>query len=179
MLLDPARALPTCASAFWLFTSSGNPLGQPNQTPNSQTSTWLHHRARTLLTYAIRCYSLPSTSSYSQRMQFYLQKVFVDEYSGKSGIDYFEALDTEFEESKKTSDKFPDALKPKVLRACQFRECPATSIYRKIVCSLCSPCSQSWKDARTSWAKQHTNASITVTFSARRSSCITLSGLMD
>jgi hypothetical protein len=59
--------------------------------------------------------------AYSARMSFFLQKIFTCEYTGKSGLDYFQALDSEFEESKKTQLKFPDALKPKVLRACQFR----------------------------------------------------------
>jgi len=54
-------------------------------------------------------------------MSFFLQKIFTCEYTGKSGLDYFQALDSEFEESKKTQLKFPDPLKPKVLRACQFR----------------------------------------------------------
>lgn len=55
-------------------------------------------------------------------MTFYLQKTFVCEYSGKSGLDYFEALDHEYEESQKTQEKFPDVIKPKVLRACQYRK---------------------------------------------------------
>lgn len=69
------------------------------------------------------CLLVPTSDrSYSDRMSFYLQKIFVCEYSGRSNLDYFEGLDSEWNESKKTQEKFPDPLKPRVLRACQFRE---------------------------------------------------------
>lgn len=55
-------------------------------------------------------------------MKFYLEKIFSCEYTGKSGLDYFAALDSEQKEAEKTQRLFPARLKSKVLKACQFRE---------------------------------------------------------
>ena len=55
-------------------------------------------------------------------MKFYLEKIFSCEYTGKSGLDYFAALDSEQKEAEKTQRLFPARLKSKVLKACQFRK---------------------------------------------------------
>lgn len=58
---------------------------------------------------------------YAERMKFYLEKIFSCEYTGKSGLDYFAALDSEQKEAEKTQRLFPARLKSKVLKACQFQ----------------------------------------------------------
>lgn len=47
---------------------------------------------------------------------------FTCELTGKSGLTYFGAVESEQNESYKIQQAFPDRLKPKVLRACHFRE---------------------------------------------------------
>ena len=62
-------------------------------------------------------------------MKFYLEKIFSCEYTGKSGLDYFAALDSEQKEAEKTQRLFPARLKSKVLKACQFRKCSPESLW--------------------------------------------------
>lgn len=68
------------------------------------------------------------SSDYVARMQFYLQTHFTCEYTGKTGLTYFEAAASEEHESQSTQFKFPDPLKPRVLQSAQFRTlsfCPS------------------------------------------------------
>jgi len=51
-----------------------------------------------------------------------MEPIFTCEYTGKSGLNFFQALESEQTESQKTQAAFPDVLKPRVLRACHFRE---------------------------------------------------------
>ncbi|BGP26830.1 DDT domain-containing protein [Rhodotorula toruloides] len=59
--------------------------------------------------------------SYAARLTFLLTRQFQCEYSGKSGLDYFAALRSEKAESKVVRERFPDALKGKVLGSVQFQ----------------------------------------------------------
>lgn len=61
---------------------------------------------------------------YAARLTFLLTRQFQCEYSGKSGLDYFSALQSEKAESKVVRERFPDALKGKVLGSVQFRAFP-------------------------------------------------------
>ncbi|BGO94315.1 hypothetical protein NBRC10512_002764 [Rhodotorula toruloides] len=58
---------------------------------------------------------------YAARLTFLLTRQFQCEYSGKSGLDYFSALQSEKAESKVVRERFPDALKGKVLGSVQFQ----------------------------------------------------------
>lgn len=51
-----------------------------------------------------------------------MEPIFTCEYTGKSGLNFFNALESEISESEKTQRNFPDVLKPRVLRACHFRK---------------------------------------------------------
>lgn len=64
----------------------------------------------------------PDYESYSQRMAFYSMKVFQCELTGKSGLDYFQALDSERSEAATLHARFPAQLKAPVLSAVQWRE---------------------------------------------------------
>jgi hypothetical protein len=59
--------------------------------------------------------------SYSARMTFYSMKVFQCELTGKGGLDFFQALDSERTEAMTLHARFPAQLKPHVLAAVQWR----------------------------------------------------------
>ena len=63
----------------------------------------------------------PDYESYSARMAFYSMKVFQCELTGKSGLDYFQALDSERSEAQTLHSRFPSQLKAPVLTAVQWR----------------------------------------------------------
>lgn len=62
------------------------------------------------------------TRSYSDRISFYLQKIFSCEATGKNGMDYYTALNSERRERDVVNQRFPELLKGKVLKTIQYRE---------------------------------------------------------
>ncbi|THH20227.1 hypothetical protein EW146_g1101 [Bondarzewia mesenterica] len=54
-------------------------------------------------------------------MSFYRLKQFQCEVTGKSGLDYFQALESEQQEARTMHTRFPEALKPAILRAVQWQ----------------------------------------------------------
>lgn len=54
-------------------------------------------------------------------MSFYRLKQFQCEVTGKSGLDYFQALESERQEARTMHMRFPVPLKSAVLRAVQWR----------------------------------------------------------
>ena len=58
-------------------------------------------------------------------MSFYRLKQFQCEVTGKSGLDYFQALESEQQEARTLHARFPEQLKGPVLRAVQWRASPA------------------------------------------------------
>ncbi|KAI4161091.1 MAG: hypothetical protein LQ342_005128 [Letrouitia transgressa] len=61
-----------------------------------------------------------SYDAYLQRMDFYRQKRFICEITGHSGLNFFDALQSEMDASDEVDDAFPDALKEPILRKVQF-----------------------------------------------------------
>lgn len=59
-------------------------------------------------------------------MSFYRLRQFQCEVTGKSGLDYFQALDSERQEALTLHSRFPEPLKSAVLKAVQWRMYPAT-----------------------------------------------------
>ena len=57
-------------------------------------------------------------------MSFYRLKQFQCEVTGKSGLDYFQALESEQQEAQTMHSRFPEPLKAAVLKAVQWRMCP-------------------------------------------------------
>jgi hypothetical protein len=64
----------------------------------------------------------PPNRTYTARMSFYRLKQFQCEVTGKSGLDYFQALESEQLEARTMHSRFPEQLKPAILRAVQWRE---------------------------------------------------------
>jgi hypothetical protein len=63
----------------------------------------------------------PFHRAYAARMSFYRLKQFQCEVTGKSGLDYFQALDSERQEARTLHSRFSEPLKPAVLKAVQWR----------------------------------------------------------
>ena len=61
-----------------------------------------------------------SYEAYLQRVDFYKQKRFIDEVTGRSGLSFFDALKSEQAGSRDVDQSFPDALREPVLRRVQF-----------------------------------------------------------
>ncbi|RPD82643.1 chromatin remodeling complex protein [Lentinus tigrinus ALCF2SS1-7] len=59
--------------------------------------------------------------AYAARMSFYRMKHFQCEVTGKSGLDYFQALESERHEARTMHSRFPDQLKAAVLKAVQWQ----------------------------------------------------------
>ncbi|GAA6007157.1 hypothetical protein JCM10207_001527 [Rhodosporidiobolus poonsookiae] len=59
--------------------------------------------------------------AYAARLTFLLSRQFQCEYSGKTNLDYFSALQSEKAESRIVRERFPDPLKGRVLGTVQFR----------------------------------------------------------
>ncbi|KLO16987.1 hypothetical protein SCHPADRAFT_887277 [Schizopora paradoxa] len=58
---------------------------------------------------------------YAARMSFYKVKQFQCEVTGKSGLDYFQALESEQHEARELHQRFPEPLKYMVLRSVQWQ----------------------------------------------------------
>ena len=63
-------------------------------------------------------------------MSFYRLKQFQCEVTGKSGLDYFQAVESEREEARTLHSRFSEPLKPAILKAVQWRK----SSYIRGVC---------------------------------------------
>lgn len=60
--------------------------------------------------------------AYAARMSFYKMKAFQCEVTGKGGLDYFQALDSERAEARTLHARFPESLKAPILRSVQWRK---------------------------------------------------------
>lgn len=63
-----------------------------------------------------------SYSAYAARMSFYRLRQFQCEVTGKSGLDYFQAIESEQSEARTMHSRFPEQLKASVLKAVQWRK---------------------------------------------------------
>lgn len=63
-----------------------------------------------------------SYEAYLERFDFYSTKLFTDAVNGKTGMTYFEALETENASSNDIERIFPEALRGPILRRAQFSE---------------------------------------------------------
>ncbi|KAJ7462685.1 chromatin remodeling complex protein [Mycena galericulata] len=62
-----------------------------------------------------------SYEAYAARMSFYRQKQFQCEVTGKSGLDYFQAVHSERQEARTMHARFSEPLKPAVLKSVQWQ----------------------------------------------------------
>jgi len=70
----------------------------------------------------------PLIRAYSARMTFYRLKQFQCEVTGKSGLDYFQAVESERHEARTLHSRFSEPLKPAVLKAVQWRASHSSSL---------------------------------------------------
>lgn len=94
-------------------------------------------------------HSSSSSRAYAARMSFYKLKQFQCEVTGKSGLNYFQALESEQQESRTLHSRFPEQLKAAVLRSVQWRK---MSFHPRLHPSLASslPSQRSWADSTIS-----------------------------
>ncbi|KAF9270391.1 chromatin remodeling complex protein [Marasmius fiardii PR-910] len=62
-----------------------------------------------------------SYEAYAARMSFYRLKQFQCEVTGKSGLDYFQAVESERQEARTLHARFSEPLKPAILKAVQWQ----------------------------------------------------------
>lgn len=62
--------------------------------------------------------------AYAARMSFYRLKQFQCEVTGKSGLTYFQAVESERAEARTLHSRFAEPLKPAILKAVQWRKSP-------------------------------------------------------
>jgi bromodomain adjacent to zinc finger domain protein 1A len=72
-------------------------------------------------------------SAYAARMSFYRLKQFQCEVTGKSGLDYFQAVDSEQHEARTMHSRFSEPLKPAILKAVQWRAFIFTQRHRRVI----------------------------------------------
>jgi hypothetical protein len=63
----------------------------------------------------------PTYDDYLNRVDFYRRKTFTCEISGRTGLDFFEALHSEVNGSKEIQDSFPESLRRPVLKEVHHR----------------------------------------------------------
>lgn len=72
-------------------------------------------------------------------MSFYKMKVFQCETTGKGGLDYFQALQSEQNEANNLLTRFPEPLKAAVLRSVQWRPYPPIPLPRLLLTTSSLP----------------------------------------
>jgi bromodomain adjacent to zinc finger domain protein 1A len=113
VLVDPDDAL------YQLAKESPNTqvyyLEQTGEIFQSYESVSVYHLLSTILVLNYH------NRAYAARMSFYQSKQFQCEVTGKSGLNYFQALDSERQEASILHSRFSQPLKPAVLKAVQWR----------------------------------------------------------
>lgn len=79
-------------------------------------------REETTLMLTDRPFACVSCRAYAERIGFYLQRIFTCEATGRQGLDYYSAMNSELKESTSVHQRFPPALKPKVLASAHYCE---------------------------------------------------------
>src|SRR5688572_25296676 len=110
--------------------------------------------------------SRPSSSSaYAARMSFYRLRQFQCEVTGKSGLDYFQAIESERQEARTLHSRFSEPLKPAILKAVQWRTSYSLP-WSPIPCLPQSRTQRSWVDSIT-LSRLSTSASRIAIFKAK------------
>ncbi|KZT06884.1 chromatin remodeling complex protein [Laetiporus sulphureus 93-53] len=103
--------MPTCRRKRVLLTEPSPELLAALRTDPNREVYYLAQTGEIFETY----------EAYVARMSFYRLKQFQCEVTGKSGLDYFEALASERQEAQTMHTRFPGPLKPAVLKAVQWQ----------------------------------------------------------
>ncbi|KAH0838447.1 chromatin remodeling complex protein [Lanmaoa asiatica] len=103
--------MPTCRRKRVVLTEPSQALLDTAQSNPDKEVYYLHQTGEIFETY----------EAYAARMSFYRLKQFQCEVTGKSGLDYFQALESEQQEAQTMHSRFPEPLKAAVLRAVQWQ----------------------------------------------------------
>jgi bromodomain adjacent to zinc finger domain protein 1A len=122
--------MPTCRRKRVVLTEPSDALLQAAQSDPNKHVFYLVQTGEIFDTYEFvsppfpPCFPDPHLSfprAYAARMSFYRLKQFQCEVTGKSGLDYFQAVDSERQEARTLHTRFSEPLKPAVLKAVQWR----------------------------------------------------------
>ncbi len=127
--------MPTCRRKRVVLTEPSEALLQAVRTDPHRPVFYLRQTGEVFETYEYvhpllpnRCpsqfdaYIFHSRRAYAARMSFYHMKQFQCEVTGKSGLDYFQAVESERQEARTLHARFSEPLKPAVLKAVQWRK---------------------------------------------------------
>ncbi|KAF8844084.1 hypothetical protein BDN67DRAFT_944466 [Paxillus ammoniavirescens] len=103
--------MPTCRRKRVVLTEPSHALLQAAKSNPDKEVYYLQQTGEIFETY----------DAYAARMSFYRLKQFQCEVTGKSGLDYFQALESEQQEAQTMHSRFPEPLKAAVLKAVQWQ----------------------------------------------------------
>ncbi|KAF7306668.1 hypothetical protein MIND_00458400 [Mycena indigotica] len=103
--------MPTCRRKRVVLTEPSDAISKALKTDPDKEVYFLRQTGEIFDTY----------EQYSARMSFYRQKQFQCEVTGKSGLDYFQAVESEQQEARILHHRFPQPLKAAVLRSVQYQ----------------------------------------------------------
>ncbi|KAM6498263.1 chromatin remodeling complex protein [Amanita muscaria] len=103
--------MPTCRRKRVVLTEPSDALLQAVKSDPNRQVFYLQQTGEIFETY----------EAYAARMSFYRLRQFQCEITGKSGLDYFQAVESERQEAKTMHARFPARLKPAVLKAVQWQ----------------------------------------------------------
>ncbi|KAG6879398.1 hypothetical protein C0992_003015 [Termitomyces sp. T32_za158] len=103
--------MPTCRRKRVVLTEPSEALLQVATTDPNREVFYLYETGEIFETY----------EAYAARMSFYKLKQFQCEVTGKSGLDYFQAVESEREEARTMHHRFSEPLKPAILKAVQWQ----------------------------------------------------------
>lgn len=103
--------MPTCRRKRVVLTEPSEALLQAAKSNPNKEVYYLQQTGEIFETY----------EAYAARMSFYRLKQFQCEVTGKSGLDYFQALESEQQEAQTMHSRFPEPLKAAVLKAVQWQ----------------------------------------------------------
>ncbi|KAF9478043.1 chromatin remodeling complex protein [Pholiota conissans] len=103
--------MPTCRRKRVVLTEPSEALLHAVQTDPNRHVFYLDQTGEIFETY----------EAYAARMSFYRLKQFQCEVTGKSGLDYFQAVESERQEARTLHSRFSEPLKPAVLKAVQWQ----------------------------------------------------------
>ena len=128
--------MPTCRRKRVLLTQPSQALLNALKSDPHKEVYYLAQTGEVFETYEYAFVSLCTSRrnsclvrAYAARMSFYRLKQFQCEVTGKSGLDYFQALESEQQEARTMHSRFPEPLKAAVLKSVQWRASPSHLLF--------------------------------------------------
>jgi bromodomain adjacent to zinc finger domain protein 1A len=141
--------MPTCRRKRVVLTEPSDALLEAAKSDPNKDVYYLEQTGEIFESYEFACslttspmypslIPLSFPSAYAARMSFYRLKQFQCEVTGKSGLDYFQAVESEQHEARTMHSRFSEPLKPAILRAVQWRAFHPSSSSKTSSCSSMS-----------------------------------------